>query len=199
MNVVSEGRAAAPHIHITGASGAGVTTLGRALAGELGCTQLDTDDFYWRPTTPPFRDKRPVPERLELLHDAFSRAPRGWILSGSIGAWGDPLIPLLDLVVYVFTPTPIRLERLRIREAATFGAANVAPGGDHHAEFMEFIEWAARYDHGDREGRSRARHEAWLAELPCPVQRVDGARPTAALAAEVAARWRRRAESSRPG
>ena len=48
------------HIHITGASGAGVTTLGAALAERLGGAQFDVDDFFWMPTVPPFTDKRPV-------------------------------------------------------------------------------------------------------------------------------------------
>ncbi|MEZ4453038.1 MAG: AAA family ATPase [Nannocystaceae bacterium] len=179
-----------PQIHLTGASGAGVTTLGRALADHLECTALDTDDFYWRPTTPPFREKRPNDERLDLLRRAFADAPRGWVLSGSIGAWADPLLPLLRWVVYVTTPTEVRLARLRAREAATFGAENIAPGGAHHQEYVDFLEWAARYDHGDREGRSAPRHRAWLAELTCPVQHVDGTRPPAELAAEIAAAWR---------
>jgi hypothetical protein len=50
----------------------------------------------------------------------------------------------------------------------------------------EFIEWASHYDDGSREGRNRRRHEAWLARLPCPVLRLDGTRPTAALVDEVA-------------
>ena len=41
-------------IHIMGASGAGVTTLGRALADTLGLPHHDTDDYYWRPTDPPY-------------------------------------------------------------------------------------------------------------------------------------------------
>lgn len=176
-----------PRIHITGASGAGVTTLGAALARHLGAAHLDTDDFYWYPTRPPFRDKRPDAERVALLRAAFAAAPRGWVLSGSLGAWADPLVPLFERVVYVSTPTELRLARLREREARTFGAEQVAPGGEHHAEFVAFLEWAARYDHGDREGRSRPRHAAWLAGLACPVVRVDGARPVAALVAAVVA------------
>lgn len=178
--------AARPQVHITGASGAGVTTLGAALAARLGCAHLDTDDFYWHPTAPPYRVKRSVDERLARLHEAFAAASSGWVLSGSIGEWGAPLLPLFDLVVYVYTPTELRLERLRRREAETFGAANVAPGGPRHQEYVEFLEWASRYDHGDRPGRSRALHEAWLAELPCPLLRVDGARAIAELVAEVA-------------
>lgn len=162
-------------IHITGASGSGVTTLGRALAARTGAMQLDTDDFYWMPVEPAYSVKREIPERLRLLREAFAAAgSRGWILSGSVGEWGEPLVPLFQLVVYMRTPTSVRLERLRAREAAQFGADAIAPGGARHKEFEEFIAWAAEYESGARDGRSMPRHAAWLAKLPCPVLRLDG-------------------------
>ena len=40
---------------------------------------------------------------------------------------------------------------------------------------------------GAMQGRYRARHESWLARLPCPVLRLDGAQPTEALANAVCA------------
>jgi hypothetical protein len=46
---------------------------------------------------------------------------------------------------------------------------------------------ASRYDHGDREGRSLAKHQAWLATLPCPVLRLDGSRPLSELVTEIQA------------
>jgi len=51
-------------IHITGASGAGTTTLGEHLARALRCDHFDTDDYYRLPADPPFRIKR-VSERLK--------------------------------------------------------------------------------------------------------------------------------------
>jgi adenylate kinase family enzyme len=41
-------------IHITGASGAGVSTLGCALADALAIPHHDTDDYFWQPTSPPY-------------------------------------------------------------------------------------------------------------------------------------------------
>ena len=51
-------------IHIMGASGAGVTSLGRALADALALSHHDADDYFWRPTTPPYREMREVADRL---------------------------------------------------------------------------------------------------------------------------------------
>jgi adenylate kinase family enzyme len=162
-------------IHITGASGSGVSTLGRALAERTGARQLDTDDFYWSPTELRYTVAREIPERLGLIHRAMEDArPRGWILSGSIGDWGAPLVPLFALVVFVRTPTDVRLTRLRQRGIERDGADQIGPGGTRHAQYQEFLEWAAGYDSGTNAGRSLARHEAWLAQLSCPVLRVDG-------------------------
>lgn len=170
---------AACRIHVTGASGSGTTTLGRALATLLAVPHHDTDDYFWEPTEPPYVTKRDEAERLHLMRRLF--VPRaGWVLSGSLVGWGDPLIPCFDLVAFVHTATELRLDRLRRREAIRYGS-------DDTDASQAFLDWAAGYDTAPAEGRSRARHEAWLAGLPCPVLRLDGDRPTAEIAREVAA------------
>jgi adenylate kinase family enzyme len=160
-------------IHIVGASGSGTTSLAAELAGRYGHRQLDTDDFYWRRTDPPFREKRPPEKRLAALRTTFREAKR-WVLSGSLCGWGDPLIPEFELVVFLLVPTPVRLARLRAREIERYGRQAIAPGGALHEAHVEFLEWAGRYDTGDPEMRSRAMHEAWLAALPCSVVRLEG-------------------------
>ena len=169
-----------------GAAGAGVTTLGRAVADALVLPHHDTDDYFWQPTTPPFQRKRAVADRLRLMHEIFVPRP-GWVLSGTTDDWGDPIIPLFDLVVFVFTPTEVRLHRLRAREARRLGAETISPSGWRHQETEEFIDFASRYDAGNRASRNLERDEAWLAKLPCRVLRVDGTRPTYDLAREVVA------------
>ena len=127
-------------IHITGASGSGVTSLGRALADLLALPHHDTDDYFWRPTIPPFREMREAGDRLKLMREMF--LPRaGWVLSGSLNGWGDTLIPDFDLVVFLLTPREIRLQRLRAREATRFGADAVAAGGWRHEATEKFIQW----------------------------------------------------------
>ena len=159
-------------IHITGASGAGVTTLGRAIADALAVPHHDTDDYYWLPTDPPYTQDRGISERLRLMQAMFVPRP-AWVLSGSLNSWGDPIIAMVDLVVFLRVPTEIRLARLREREARR----------GHVDE--EFIEWAAYYDQGTREGRSLPGHEAWLKTLHCPVLRLEGTIPVTHLVAAV--------------
>jgi len=171
-------------IHITGASGAGVTSIGRAVADALAIPHHDTDDYFWQPTSPPYQKARERADRLRLMHEVF--LPRAeWVISGSLAGWGDAIIPTFDLVVFLITPREIRLQRLRTREAKRYGTDAVAAGGWRHKETEEFIEWASQYENDDRASRSLAKHEAWLAELPCPVLRLDGSRQLTELVAEV--------------
>jgi adenylate kinase family enzyme len=154
-------------INILGASGSGASTIGRALAAALSVLHFDSDDYYHEATDPPFQNQRTPQERCRLITADLQRSA-SWILSGGIAGW-DPY-PQLDftLMVFVWVPTPIRIERLRRRERERFGQ-RVLPPGDMHASHEAFIEWAARYDTGDVEGKTLPRHEAYLATQSCPV------------------------------
>jgi adenylate kinase family enzyme len=171
-------------IHITGASGAGVSTLGRALAAAIDGRWLDSDDFYWLPTEPPYVDKRPRAERVALVREAIVSAER-WVLSGSLVDWGEPLVPLFDLVVFLYVPAEIRLARLRTREEQRLGPEAVVPGTDAHRRYETFLAWAGSYDTGGLGGRSLPVHQAWLAHLPCPVLRIEGDHDVASLVERV--------------
>lgn len=160
-------------LHVLGASGSGTSTLGAALAERLGTIHLDTDDYFWEPTDPPYQDPRPRAERQRLLARDLDAHP-GWVLSGSLCGWGDVFMPRFETVVFLRVPTEVRLRRLRERERARFGAAALAPGGAMHENHAAFLAWAAAYDAGGTDMRSLARHVAWLERLACPVVRLEG-------------------------
>jgi adenylate kinase family enzyme len=160
-------------IHIFGASGSGTSSLASALAARHDHRHLDTDDFYWLPTDPPYEQARPREARLALLASTLVQSP-SWVLSGSLCGWGDPLIPEFDLVVFLVVPTPVRLSRLRAREAGRYGHQAIAPGGERYDAHVAFLDWAGRYDAGGAEMRSRVLHEAWLSTLPGAVLRLEG-------------------------
>lgn len=149
-------------IHITGASGAGVSTLGVALATAIDAVHLEADAYYWLPTTPPFQHKRPPAERLAQLLADRAALPRT-VLAGSVVGWGAELEDGFDLVVFLYLDAALRVERLRAREIERLGHADPA-----------FLEWAALYDAGPPEGRSLAKHRAWLTALHCPVVELHG-------------------------
>lgn len=161
------------HIHIVGASGSGTTTLGAALAARFGYAHLDTDEFYWEESDPPFQQARPVELRQAMLTERFEMHP-AWVLSGSLAGWGDIFIPLFDVVIFLSLPNAIRMERLRARELKRYGAEALEAGGRMHQGYTDFMAWASRYDTAGLEQRSRILHEQWLERLAMPVVRIDG-------------------------
>ena len=157
-------------IHIFGASGSGTTTIASAVCERLGYKHFDTDSFYWYQTQIPFTEARPIDERLHMMNDDLTNHER-WILSGSLAGWGNPLVPMFELVVFVYVPQDIRVERLKKREYERYGD-DIKPGGSRYDATKEFIEWAGGYDTGLLTGRSLLKHEKWMSELDREVIRI---------------------------
>jgi hypothetical protein len=71
----------------------------------------------------------------------------------------------------------------RVRRAPSVGAPRIALWLGRHLHpslrprdlsvGSHIMNWAAAYDEGDDDMRSRRRHEKWLAALPCPCLRLD--------------------------
>jgi adenylate kinase family enzyme len=159
-------------IHILGASGSGTSTLGKALAEKLNYTHFDTDDYYWLPPKYSFTQKRELVERQNLLMNDLMNHGH-WVLSGSLCDWGDIYIPLFDMVIYLWIPQDIRIDRVVKREEQRHGDA-IKPSGHKYSQYIEFIEWASKYDEGGLDMRSKATHEEWLKGLKCPFIRIEG-------------------------
>lgn len=169
-------------VHVMGASGSGTTTLARALADHWSVPHADADDYFWVPTDPPYRVKRPAAERVALMEQVF--APReAWVLSGSMIGWGDAVLARAEAVVFLTLDPVERLRRLEARERLR-AAGRAADATAREA----FLNWARGYDDPSFTGRSRAHHEAWLRRLEVPVLRLDSARGVPQLVEEVL-RW----------
>ena len=160
-------------IHIFGASASGTTTLGQKICDELGYTLMDTDDYFWMPTNPPFSQKRPREERIELMKKDMDEA-ENVVLSGSIAGWGDALIPYFTLAVRIEMDPALRIDRLVKREKQRYGS-RIEPGGDMYEHHLAFVEWAKTYDTGGVDARSKAKHDVWQKLLPCGILYLDGA------------------------
>ncbi len=161
-----------PRVHILGASGCGVSSLGEALARHLGIPVFDCDAYYWEKTDPPFIKATDIGSRQNALLADLNRHDR-WICSGSMDSWSAPFEPLFTHVIFLYVPREARAERLRQRERVRHGT-RILEGGDMHVEHLKFIEWARQYDEGILGGRSLPRREAWLARQRCPVRRIEG-------------------------
>lgn len=163
------------HIHITGAQGAGKTTLGDAVAERLNITHIDTDSFFWELTDPPYQKSTDEDKRRILLASELYKHS-SWALSGSLRKWGDVFVPLFDLVILIITPTSIRLKRLQMRQLEMFGE-RIRVGGDMHMTHTNFMSKAKLYDELDNTVRSLKRDTEWLATLPCQFLCINGSRP----------------------
>ena len=164
-----------------GASGAGTTTLARAMADHWAVPHADADDFYWVPSNPPYVEKRPEAARVALMEELF--LPReAWVLSGSMLGWGDDVVARCDAVVFLTLDPAERLRRLEARERTR----RIGQAVDE-APWAAFLEWARGYDDPAFDGRSRIAHERWLAGLDCPVLRLDSEAPPGVLRDEVLA------------
>lgn len=156
-------------VHVVGASGSGTTTLARELADHWAVPHADADDYFWLPSVPPFREKRPEEERLALMRAVF--VPReAWVLSGSMLGWGEDIVRECDAVVFLTLDPAERLRRLEAREIRRRAGADF----DEVAWEM-FLEWARGYDDPEFEGRSRVAHDDWLGQFNKPVLRLDSA------------------------
>ena len=172
-----------PRIHVFGASGSGTTTLGTALAQELDIAHVDTDEFYWKKTDPPFRKKNTPAHRVAKIREKV-QDESGWILTGSICGWGDPFIDEFTLAVLLELDPVLRMERLLARENERYGN-RIAKGGDMYKQHVEFVDWAKSYDTATEGVRCRTVHLEWMGSLGCPVIILDSSQTVQVLALEV--------------
>lgn len=159
-------------IHIFGASGAGTSTFGKYICDNLGYFFMDTDDYFWEPTNPPYIKKREKAKRVELMKMDIEQH-ENVVISGSLVDWGDVLAPFFTLVIRIETDTNIRIERLKKREKQHFGS-RIDTGGDMYENHLEFIEWASSYDSGGLDMRSKSKHDEWQKMLKCKLIELDG-------------------------
>ncbi len=160
-------------LHLLGAPGSGVTTLGKALAARLGIPHFDTDDYHWfTGDALPYRRRRNPEHRRQMMRQDFANN-KNWVLSGALCGWGDEFAPLFSQVVYLWLPAETRLARIRERERQRYGPERIGPGGDLHTVFKKFLAWAAAYDEDSGNVRSRGKELEWLAGLSCPVLRIE--------------------------
>ncbi len=111
-------------IAIDGHGAAGKTTLADELARELGAEVLHTDD-YFHPTRER-ADNRPMAQyydwarlREEAILPALASGRRASpLLVEGVSSACPALADLVTHAIYVDTPEPVRLERLRARVAA---------------------------------------------------------------------------------
>lgn len=159
-------------IHILGASCAGSTTLGNALAKKTGYTYLDTDAYFWAPSDIPYTIKREPAERKAALKQDFLKE-ENVIVGGSLVSWGEEWLSMFDLVVFLYTPHELRMQRLHNREVERYGD-EIFTDPVRAELYKQFIDWARGYDDNTTNGRTLNVHLEWLANVTSPVLKIEG-------------------------
>ncbi|MBK8946660.1 MAG: adenylate kinase [Ignavibacteriae bacterium] len=160
-------------LYILGASGSGVTTLGQLLAIKLGIKYFDSDDYFWIKTEPPFTQRRDPNKRNKLIIKDL-RQTENWILGGSIIHWGGNLFPRFDLIIFLYLPNKIRLERLKKREFERYGNI-IFTDEKRLKQFSDFITWATDYDNNTGiANRTLKAHQIWLRKSESPILEIIG-------------------------
>jgi adenylate kinase family enzyme len=174
-------------LHLFGASGTGVSTLGQALGQGLHVPYFDTDGYFWEASHPPFTRRRPPAVRdARLAHDLAQH--ESWVISGSIVGWDEKWLAAFDLVVFLWLPPALRLQRLHQREQTCYGHL-VLTDPSQAARTQAFLDWAAGSDDSSTGGtRTLANHTRWLAQFACPVLELRVDLPVAEHLAAVRAR-----------
>ena len=158
-------------IHIFGSTGSGTSSIGKSLCEQIHYKHFDADDYLWLTTEEPYTIMRSKDEYYKLMFEDLNSCDE-WILSGHVSfGLPDVFLPLYDLIVFVFVPVDIRIERIKKREYERYGD-RILPGNDRYELANELIEYARSYDTSDG-GRSLRKHENWLKSVNCPVLRIN--------------------------
>ncbi len=161
-----------PKILVIGASGSGTSTIGRLLAQHLNIAHRESDEYFWKKTFLPFTEWHTDDEIAYLLKSDVLTLP-DWVMSGDPSGWGDSIIPELTLVVFLWVPINIRVERILKRDREKYGD-RVLEGGDMYENHQSFVEWTQLYDKGGVTGRTKQKQEDWMSQLNCPKIRLEG-------------------------
>jgi adenylate kinase family enzyme len=159
-------------IQIMGASSAGSTTLGNALAERLNIPFFDTDDYFWVLTDPPFTTKR-EPQLRNATIKADMAKHQSWVQAGSVIKWGVDWEEMFDVVIFLYIPHELRMQRLIAREVKRYGDI-IYTHPARAQQHQDFVSWAKKYDDPTFSGRSLKHHEAWLSRVNAKVLQIRG-------------------------
>lgn len=156
-------------ILICGLNGCGKSTVGRALAKEIGFHFIDNENLFFSRTdvNEPYvnQNSRDKVERL-LMDEVHEHGD--FVFAAVKGDYGKEIISLYKYIVLIEVPKEIRSQRVRNRSFQKFGS-RMLMGGDLFEQEESFFKMI--------ESRQEDYVENWLRMLSCPVIKIDGTKP----------------------
>lgn len=153
-------------IVVCGLNGCGKSTLGKALARQMGLHFIDVEDLYFtrESVDAPYKNPRSRTEVEDLLLREVA-GHEGFVFATVKGDYGEEVQKCYQYIVVIEVPQKIRMQRVRNRSLQKFGS-RMLEGGDLCEAEEQFFKLV--------ESRTEAYYEDWLQALKCPIIRVDG-------------------------
>ena len=165
-------------IAICGTNGCGKTTLGRTLSKELGFRHMDIEEYYFDNGVRPYSDSRPRDEVVNLIQRDIHKYNK-FIISAVNCNFGEEINSFYRLVVYMYTPLDVRMERIKSRSYQQFGK-RMQIGGDLYEQEQSFFEFV--WNESERKTKETV---AWINTLSIPVLQIDGTKPIKEIVKEI--------------
>ncbi|OBS12192.1 hypothetical protein ATE49_06970 [Elizabethkingia miricola] len=175
-------------IHIFGASGSGVTTLGNYISKKLGWKYLDSDDFFWEKTETLYTVKRdPKSRDAEILK--LLKSGESIIFGGSCISWSPEIHSCFDKIVFLFVPPENRMLRVKKREAERYGEKLFTDPVTRkmHDDFIAFCK-----DYDEMKGianRTIKAHRKWLENQTVEITEIYGDFSTIEITEKLLSKW----------
>jgi len=126
---------------VTGASGNGKSTLGRALAGRLGVPYTELDALHWGPSWTAAND-----EELRSRVETVMAASDGWVIDGGYrGALGDLVWERADTVLWLDQPLHLIMGRLWRRHLRRLHTGEELWNGNRETWRNALLGWNALF------------------------------------------------------
>lgn len=165
-------------IAVCGANGCGKTTLGNALSKELKIHCMDIEEYYFDNGIRPYSNPRSRDEVVKLIQRDIGKYDE-FIISAVNCNLGEEINKCYRLVVYVYAPLGVRMERIKNRSYQQFGK-RMQMGGDLYEQEQRFFEFVR-----NESERKIEETVAWINTLSTPVLQIDGTKPIKEIVKEI--------------
>lgn len=154
-------------IMVFGANGSGKTTLACELSRALKFRHMDVEDYYFEKSDIFYENPRTKDDVVNLMLADIEKYD-SFVLSGVTGDYGERIVSMYRLAVFLSAPIEVRMERIRKRTIDKHGE-RALPNGDMYENQKRFIEFART--------RDLSVIDRWANTLTCPIVYLDSTKP----------------------